>query len=93
MSFTCEVKRAVYSLDTVGEGGARSAGCHDSGRRASHTGMAGPSLASCWSFILREVQLVSPLPSSGASRFSFMCTWQGFDEESEPAQVQSRRAV
>eukprot|EP00964_Phaeocystis_antarctica_P037415 scaffold21366_cov54-Phaeocystis_antarctica.AAC.1 len=28
-----------------------------------------------------------------ASRFSIMCTWQGLDEESEPAQVQSRRAV
>ena len=62
-------------MDTVGEGGARSAGCHVAA--VVRTGMAGPSLASCWSFILREVQLVPPLPSSGASRFSFMCTWQG----------------
>ena len=78
-------------MDTVGEGAARSAGCHVAA--VVRTGMAGPSLASCWSFILREVQLVSLLPSSGASRFSIMCTWQGLDEESEPAQVQSRRAV
>ena len=58
-----------------GCGGRRLGSC--GGQGGHRTGMAGPSVAWCWWFILVEVQFVSPPPSSGASSFSFMCTWQG----------------
>ena len=61
----------AVSLGAAGEGWARVAAV------VHRTGMAGPSVAWCWWFILVEVQFVSPPPSSGASSFSFMCTWQG----------------
>jgi len=55
-----------------GCGGRRLDSC--GGQGGHRTGMAGPSVA--W-FVLVGVQFVSPPPSSGASSFSFMCTWQG----------------